>query len=928
MHLIARNLDASRAMTINRSRALVEFSRLCSVLAVGFLLGIGDIFFERLIDQPLLGSTFNLLSLFGILSLLIAGLAASLITLTVILLATLFSVVSIAHISPEQILLIMLQSVFILILTLRRKQFLLLQDTAIFWLLIGTPLLGAMYIDSLKLGFDLWLVMAAREVASGVLAAALLQLLVYSHWFRLLMTPYWGRQNLKHEWSTVRVILVISFSLITIPSVFYLQYFFVKQSSQLRHEMEITTRLSAATAASLFSAELVKAKNEALATIEKCCQADDELKSRHYDELLLTSDVICAYAYETLDGLSTSSRCESVGYRRAQDLLAHGFEEGFGEFHFLHSSSNIIIVSHSLSNRSVFLVEADWVLNILYDHFESEFIDNFFEETGFRRKRSAGSKIQLNFNANRAVSENSGFKFETGAKESYPNDHFKPELFWVGTSSLALDLGKDISPSKLIFSYTRNYYPEVKSIYSSTSSAIYFTIAWLSFVMSLITIIAKHRGTRLQNLSLTASNWRVLSDFNDRNKNLSIVAEINQLSHALERMTSGFNQTYSTLQEAKADLSSQSKLLSGVFETVPVSLLVLDCEYAPVMWNKALTTVPGVSPSFDPSNERSSLVFSFKKQPSLTRLRKSVFNAARNGRPSESLLLQLSSDSGEIRSYTVSVNPLTNSESITGVIIVAEDITELMTSRDNMMHASKLATLGEMAAAMAHEINQPLTVVRAASENIELSLELGQPDTETLKKKLQRIQEQVDRAAKIIGEMKVLSSKQPRCDEPFEPHRHLVQTLELFEQQVRLTQLTLNHRFSETVGLIEVLGDAAHFEQAVINIVNNALQAISRYRESEGEIDVFEYTSGQTYVVEISDNGGGISDQQLSRIFEPFFTTKFPGEGTGLGLSISYSCIKNMGGDLKAENSANGAKFTIRLPTLHRGLTKEMVATT
>lgn len=250
-----------------------------------------------------------------------------------------------------------------------------------------------------------------------------------------------------------------------------------------------------------------------------------------------------------------------------------------------------------------------------------------------------------------------------------------------------------------------------------------------------------------------------------------------------------------------------------------------------------------------------------------------------------------------------------------GHVMTAKDVTELRHSEKQLVQASKLATLGEMATGIAHELNQPLGVIRMASSNSIKRIEKGYVDGEYLSKKLTRIEEQTQRAAQIIDHMRVFGRKPEGKMEPFELRASLIEMTNLAQAQLQTLDIALVTDLPDETALI--MGEKVLFEQVLLNIISNARDAITATGREDGAVTVragFDEQDG--HVIEVLDNGGGIPETVLDKLFEPFFTTKEPGKGTGLGLSISFGTIRDMSGTISATNTEDGACFRIVLPSL------------
>ncbi|WP_207284777.1 sensor histidine kinase [Pseudomonas sp. FW300-N2A2] len=246
------------------------------------------------------------------------------------------------------------------------------------------------------------------------------------------------------------------------------------------------------------------------------------------------------------------------------------------------------------------------------------------------------------------------------------------------------------------------------------------------------------------------------------------------------------------------------------------------------------------------------------------------------------------------------------------------DISDIKNQQQDAATAqsAKMATLGEMATGLAHEISQPLNVMRLAIVNVLKRLDSGEVQVDYLIDKLNRIDAQVQRAARVVDHMRVFGRRSEAEQHPFNPVDAIGGTLSLLAEELRGKGVEL--RVSETGFQVQVRGNVDQLEQVLINLMVNARDALLSRCETDGDFKpwISLHTERDEHSVRlwVEDNGGGIDPQLLERIFEPFFTTKPVGVGTGLGLSVSIGIIENMGGTLRASNSAEGARFCIELP--------------
>jgi len=243
------------------------------------------------------------------------------------------------------------------------------------------------------------------------------------------------------------------------------------------------------------------------------------------------------------------------------------------------------------------------------------------------------------------------------------------------------------------------------------------------------------------------------------------------------------------------------------------------------------------------------------------------------------------------------------------------ELAELMRRQeDQLVHSTRLAELGEMSAAVAHDLNQPLTGIRNFANNAIYMIEEGTGSTEEVKENLRWIAEQVQRAAKIIHQMRDMTRKSERQFAPLDVNQIIRESVEFLMPQMRLTGVQVD---LELAGALPcVMGDKTRLEQVFLNLLTNARQAMERSPERRLTVETHAGSGRDPFlVVEVSDTGAGFSAEEAARIFDAFYSTKTQGHGTGLGLTIAQRIIKDHRGTIKAEGQpGKGARFTMRLP--------------
>ena len=233
----------------------------------------------------------------------------------------------------------------------------------------------------------------------------------------------------------------------------------------------------------------------------------------------------------------------------------------------------------------------------------------------------------------------------------------------------------------------------------------------------------------------------------------------------------------------------------------------------------------------------------------------------------------------------------------------------LQVAEQTLAQSSKLAALGEMSAAVSHELNQPLAAMKTYLAGARLLLQRKRPD-EALSS-FQRIDDLIERMGAITKQLKSYARKGADVFSPVDTRAAVSSALSMMEPQLKTRDITITRTLPEDP--VMVLGDRMRLEQVIINLLRNALDATKGVADPSIEIIL---ATGEAVSLTVRDNGHGIDD--LDELFEPFYTTKQPGDGVGLGLAISSGIVNDLGGRLTARNAAGGgAVFEVQLPILN-----------
>ncbi len=250
------------------------------------------------------------------------------------------------------------------------------------------------------------------------------------------------------------------------------------------------------------------------------------------------------------------------------------------------------------------------------------------------------------------------------------------------------------------------------------------------------------------------------------------------------------------------------------------------------------------------------------------------------------------------------------------IILATTDITEALEKEAQLLQASKMTTLGEMSAGVAHELNQPLNAIKMGSEYLNMMIESGKQIPEkNLLEVSRQISEQVDRASEIIDCLREFGRKPDFAKEKVDINEAVRVAIGIVGQQLRLQNINLTLEVDD--GLPPILARKTRIEQVIFNLVANARDAVMRRKEArpgavKPAVKIRSFYENEQVVLTVTDNGSGIPQDILDKVFEPFFTTKEVGSGMGLGLSISYGIVKDYNGNIDIQ-SKEGEGTTVKL---------------
>src|SRR6202034_4253221 len=296
--------------------------------------------------------------------------------------------------------------------------------------------------------------------------------------------------------------------------------------------------------------------------------------------------------------------------------------------------------------------------------------------------------------------------------------------------------------------------------------------------------------------------------------------------------------------------------------------------------------------------------------PGYVRPLSDALQATLRGAQVDNLELQIMRGNGHAGQFSVNLSPMRDEQdNINSIVVVMTDITDSSELRGKLVHAEKMAAVGQLVSGVAHEVNNPLTAILGFADLLMENPEIP----ESARKDLRVILQEAQRTKQIVQNLLSFARQMP-------PQRNAVQLNIILRRTIQLRSYDFNSHGVDIVehldeDLPEVIGDAHQLQQVFLNILNNAYDAVHDVGRS-ARIEIMTTKAGEAVEVSFRDNGYGISHPD--RIFDPFFTTKEVGKGTGLGLSICYGIVKAHQGEILARNNTNnrGCTFTVRFPVV------------
>jgi len=358
---------------------------------------------------------------------------------------------------------------------------------------------------------------------------------------------------------------------------------------------------------------------------------------------------------------------------------------------------------------------------------------------------------------------------------------------------------------------------------------------------------------------------------------------------------------YRQLRMKADELERMREFSENILESLNDGLAVLNRENRVIRWNRRLEELYGVRHE-DAVGKRLSELFDPMFMDVLASRREAAEGTAFYRVP-----LPTRHDTSRRLLVNVATTPLRDSDgAIAGTIMVIEDISSRVQLEEQLQISEKMASIGLLAAGVAHEVNTPLTGISSFTQMLLQNAEPEDPRTKVLEK----IERQTFRAAKIVNGLLNLARPAQVDSGPIDLHAVVNDVLSLLEHQLRNSSIQVRKELSPAAPIVQ--GIEYKLQQVFLNLFLNARDAMPR----GGWLTIATSVRDDgAAVVEVSDTGSGIPPDHLSRIYDPFFTTKDIGKGTGLGLSITYGIVQEHGGTITCESVVGqGTRFALALP--------------
>jgi len=781
----------------------------------------------------------------------------------------------------------------------------------LFWTAIGTPLLALSYGLLMKMDSLSLLLTIGKQATNGILNVVIGEIL-YLMFIRLKPEKLW--QNCP-KMSLGSLLAMIMMAITMIPPVVYLYFDAPRRTAEIRENAEQALQDHLRSTGSTLS---FWADSRSFMLVSRALQRDGEVMfAQGSSEKILASD-FCGIAIFVRDGAAAWSVSEPrCADRQAMMDLAAGIDPDLSGYTIIllrsvpgESAARLALVVPFGGNgaRGVAVAAirpaamADLVARASHDTLDTLFlmdpVAGYIPLVSSDPAFSAALQQRFARSAGPGTEENI-ILGDGGAGSPLMND-FRDARIVVAQPV-------DILPGDRVFAVTSLR----AHVLGARMDQLYLfaVLCGFTLLVTLLAAWAKVRGrSALRELAQSAASLGAIGVRPAKIDRL-VIRELDEISDRITAAGSKFSRQYGVLADYQRRMDSITRhapIVLYVYEVVggkPRRIVHL---------SEALTKMLG----YDPAEVKKSEWFSQVLHPEERGKLASSFSGLVPGMTRQETYRvrhKLGHYIWILDTMSVEQSERTGKVEAIGLVI---DITERETAQRQLIQADKMVSLGRVMAGTAHEFNQPLQSILMAASILRDYARRGQWEQDRFLAKLDGILGQVRRASTIIDRIGLFGRTGSEHSQPVEIKPLLEEALSMSLPQLALDGTVVDMSACGAGLVVQV--PPTKLEQVFLNLLLNANDAI-RERQKSGDdrpglIKIRTGTNDGRVMVTIDDNGTGISADALPLLFEPFYTTKPPMEGTGLGLFVSYGIIRELGGELRAENRPDGARFVIELP--------------
>lgn len=366
------------------------------------------------------------------------------------------------------------------------------------------------------------------------------------------------------------------------------------------------------------------------------------------------------------------------------------------------------------------------------------------------------------------------------------------------------------------------------------------------------------------------------------------------------------------------DLVEENDNLTSILDSISAGLLIVDKDFHLIQTNSIIESMLQFTSSYDDDHAQLLPFWEFIDNEEIALYFK---NCADKEITNSSEDFTVMTPGGSVRFLTVSISPLVHKNNLDGQLIIIKDVTETKNQEVLIHRMENLASLTNLAAGMAHEIKNPLGAISIHIQLIQKALLKARNNNNQLPEKkfvedhIDVVNDEIEHLNKLISDFLLAVRPVNATLELKNPDKIITNTIDFFSAEFNDSGIFVEYKSDNNQP--KILLDEKLFRDVILNLSQNSLAAIkSRFSdnlEGKGKFGIYTCVKDQKYLIKISDNGCGMSEETLSKIFEPYYTTK--ANGTGLGMTMVYKIIKEFSGEIHVNSQVDeGTEFTIILP--------------